>query len=480
MKFKVIALIELVLIICLAGLLVSKFVTFGKTGSVVRTPRSPGESTLSYTPPPSPKVNVDTLKKLATLKKAFTPKVTKITDDIYYASGFALGGVQMVITDDGLVIVDTTESREAATEILAEFREITDKPIRYIIYTHGHIDHVYGSPVFMEEGTEVIATKDAVSFLEKDFGWLADFQNRSRRIQFGDIAEDFALKRTYKSPVRIPDYAKTDDFVMPTITFDDRYSFTLGGKTFELYHTTGETPDHLMVWLPDEKALFCGDLYYLSFPNLHTPMLEPRPVKGWYESLDRMVELKPEYLIPGHTEAVIGTDQVRDVLTAHSRAIRLVYEQTIACINKGLTVEEAVEMVRLPEDLAQRPHLQENYGRVDWSVRGIYQAETGWYDGRGTGLSPLPPGYLSSELTSLVGGADKILARAIELQKGGAHQIACELCDVVIWANPKDKLARIVKANSLEHLSYQVGNMNMFGFYRSAASLERQAAGVKP
>lgn len=480
MKFKVIALIELVLIVCLAVLLVSQFVTFGKTGSVVRVPRAPGESTLSYTPPPPPKVNVDTLKKLAKLKKAFTPKVTKITDDIFYASGFALGGVQMVITDDGLVIVDTTESREAAAEILAEFRKITDKPIRYIIYTHGHVDHVYGSPVFMEEETKVIATRDAVRFLKKDFGWLADFQNRCRHIQFGDIAEDFARKRSYKSPVRIPDYAKTDDFVMPTITFDDQYSFTLGGKTFELYHTTGETPDHLMVWLPDEKALFCGDLYYLSFPNLHSPMLEPRSVKGWYESLDRMVEFKPEYLIPGHTEAVIGADRVRDVLKAHSLAIRLVYEQTIACINKGLTAEEAVQMVRLPGDLAQRLHLQENYGRVDWSVRGIYQAETGWYDGRGTTLSPLPPGYLSRELTGLAGGADKILARAIQLQNGGEHQIVCELCDMVIRANPKDKLARIVKANSLEHLSYQVGNMNMFGFYRSAASLERQAAGVKP
>ena len=192
MKFKVIALIELVLIVCLAGLLVSKIVTFGKTGPVVRTPRSPGESTLSYTPPPPPKVNVDLLKNLAKLKKAFTPKVTKIADDIYYASGFALGGVQMVITDDGLVIVDTTESREAAAEILAEFRKITNKPIRYIIYTHGHIDHVYGSLVFMEEGTEVIATRDAISFLEKDFGWLADFQNRSRQIQFGDIAEQSA------------------------------------------------------------------------------------------------------------------------------------------------------------------------------------------------------------------------------------------------------------------------------------------------
>lgn len=124
--------------------------------------------------------------------------------------------------------------------------------------------------------------------------------------------------------------------------------------------------------------------------------------------------------------------------------------------------------------------LEEGYGSVDWSVRGIYQAETGWYDGRGTNLNPLPPGYRARELVILSGGADRILARAIDLQKKGEHQIVCELCDVVLEANSEDKLAHIVKANSLEYLAYASGNLNTFGFYRSAASLERQAAGVDP
>ena len=83
-------------------------------------------------------------------------------------------------------------------------------------------------------------------------------------------------------------------------------------------------------------------------------------------------------------------------------------------------------------------------------------------------------------IVALAGGADKILARAIDPQKKGEHQLVCELCDVVLEANSEDKLAYIVKANSLEYLAYASGNLNMFGFYRSAASLERQAAGVKP
>ncbi len=478
MKAKIVILVQFMLILLLGFVLLSHYVSLKRKGPVVREPAAPGESTLAYTPPPAPTIPLESLKKASDLKKLMTPRVEKITDDIYMASGFALGNVQMVVTDEGLVIIDTTESEEAAREILDRFREITEKPVRYVIYTHGHLDHVCGTPVFLEKGTDVIATKDLVRFMEKDFQILREFQVRSRENQSGRLAQEFSRRLPVKPLFR--GISEFDDLVWPTITFDREYAFVLGGKTFELYHTTGETPDHLMVWLPGERALFCGDLYYASFPNLSTPMLEPRPVKGWFESLGRMIEMGPEVLIPGHTQPVVGPDNVRDVLTHYSAAIRSVYDQTLRCINEGKSVEGAVQSVRLPDPLAALPYLRELYGRVDWSVRGIYRGMTGWYDGRGTGLAPLPPGYRARETVALAGGADKILARAVELQKKGEHQLACELCDIVIDANPDDRLAHAVKAASLEYLAYNGGNLNMFGFYRSAAALERQAAGVKP
>ena len=172
MKLKLLALFEFLVIVALAVALLAQFISLKQVKAVVREPKAPGESTLRYTPPPPPKISVEGMKKVAELKRVFTPRVTKITDQIYYASGYAIGGVQMVITDEGLVVIDTTESKEAAREILGEFRKITDRPIKYIIYTHGHIDHICGSSVFMEKGTEVIATRDTVEFLRKDFGIL--------------------------------------------------------------------------------------------------------------------------------------------------------------------------------------------------------------------------------------------------------------------------------------------------------------------
>ncbi|WP_051327534.1 alkyl/aryl-sulfatase [Desulfatibacillum aliphaticivorans] len=479
MLYKVLAFFQFIIIVVLIVALGSHYVSFGGSSLVVRAPEAPGESTVEYTPPPPPKVMVESLAQIKELKEAFTPTIVKVTDDIYYARGYALGGVQMVITDEGLVIIDTTESLDAAQEILAEFRKITDKPVKYIIYTHGHVDHIVGAPVFMGPDTQVIATEDCVEFMKKDFGWLAPFQRRCRKIQSGDMDSEYARKPPMQSKVRLSHTAGEKDIVWPTITFDQEYSFELGGKEFKLYHTIGETPDHLMVWMPQEKALFPGDLYYASFPNLHTPMLEPRPVRGWYESLDRMARMDAEYLIPGHSFEIIGAREIKETLEAHSAGIKSVFDQTIECINQGLSVEEAVAKVKLPPNLAAREHLQEVYGRVDWSVRGIYQGETGWYDGHGSGLNPLPSSYANREVVKLAGGADKLLVRAIELQKANEHQLACELCDVVIKANPKDKTARAIKADSLDYLGYQSGNLNMFGFYRSAAAMERKAAGIK-
>ena len=98
----------------------------------------------------------------------------------------------------------------------------------------------------------------------------------------------------------------------------------------------------------------------------------------------------------------------------------------------------------------------------------------------GTSLAPLPPAFPAREAVALAGGSDKILARAMELQEKGEHQLACELCDIVIAANPSDRLARLIKAASLENMAFTSGNLNMFGFYRSAAAQERKAADSKP
>ena len=78
----------------------------------------------------------------------FAREIIQLADDVYMAFGFAASNVYMIVGDDGLVIIDTTETTAAATNILAEFRKITDLPVKTIILTHSHRDHVSGASVF--------------------------------------------------------------------------------------------------------------------------------------------------------------------------------------------------------------------------------------------------------------------------------------------------------------------------------------------
>ena len=470
-RFVVLALV-LGILLTLSG---SGCLRLRRPETVVREPAAPGESTLTYTPPPTPQISLEMVAGLANFKKWITPAVDKITDQVYLARGFALGSSVLVITPDGLVIVDTTESVEAAKKILAEFRKKSDLPIRYLIYTHGHLDHIQGASVFKEPDTQVIATRDWLRFVKQDQETLKPFILRARANQAGRAAPEFdAVKLPIKSP-----FAGTvakPELVMPTITFDQEYKFELGGVRFELDHAPGETPDHLIIWMPEQRVLISGDLYYYSFPNLSTPMVEPnRPVQSWAESLERIIALKPAYLVPCHTEALVGETVIRDHLHNYSRAIRFVQDAVIAGINEGKSEEELVRSVALPPELRDLPYLQPLYGRVDWAVRGIYRSYVPWYDGHGSNLDPLPSQTWARELLALAGGADKVLTRAIAAQQNSEHQLAIQLCDLVLQANPQDKVAHLIKASSLDYLAVAARNINTFGFYRSAAALERKA-----
>jgi len=449
--------------------------------TIVREPEKPGESTMTYTPPRDPNLSVEFIREVGPmLRTMMGPEIHKVTNEVYAAVGYAFGTITMIITNDSLVIVDTGVSVEAAQKVLAEFRKITDKPISHIIYTHSHQDHTLGSSVFYSQGVEVIATNEFIDYRYFQEDLLGGFYSRARAIQFGFIEPDYAFKLPVSGGPTMFMKREWPEVVPPTRTFDHELSIEVGGKQFVIFAAPGETPCQLAVWMPQDRLLMAGDLYYHSFPNLSSPLLESRPVRDWIKSLEKYIELEPDYLVLGHTDPVAGKDVIKERLTNYRKAIKYVHDETVRCINEGKDVNEAVREVKLPPELAELPYLQEYYGKVDWSVRGIYRGYTGWYKGDGTGLNPLPARFRARELVALAGGADKILTRAVELQKRGEHQLCAELCDVVIAANPDDRMAHIIKAESMHALAYSANNLNSFLCYRSAYSIHMKAADRKP
>ena len=179
----------------------------------------------------------------------------KVNEAIYQGIGF--GNTFMVTTPAGNVIIDTS-SPEPAKRHLKLLQAVSKAPVKYIILTHGHGDHMGGIPLWKQAGTEIIAQREHVEFM-----------NYQRRLQ-GFFARRNAAQ--FQMPVR--EVATWDGNyaakIVAGILFDETYRFSLGGVDFEIFHTPGETPDHSTVWIPKYKAAFVGDNYYESFPNMYT------------------------------------------------------------------------------------------------------------------------------------------------------------------------------------------------------------------
>src|SRR5262249_10076781 len=166
----------------------------------------------------------------------------------------------------------------------------------------------------------------------------------------------------------------------PTRTFsDDQLSLTTTGVRLQLVHTPGETRENIAVWLPDKRVLMPGDDFYRAFPNLYPirggRLRSPEP---WIASLETMLGLGAEQLVPGHTRPVMGAANVRAALTAYRDGIQSVLDQTLAGMKKGERPDELVQHVRLLSPLAENPYLQEFYGSVAWSGRAISADRLGW------------------------------------------------------------------------------------------------------
>ena len=391
----------------------------------------------------------------------------KVTDHVYVATGYALGNVIYLITDKSVVVVDTTESPRAAQATLDEFRKVSRLPIGYIVYTHFHGDHINGAKVFKGDGTKIIAQRNHTEELRK-YVMLAGYNTRLNAIQFGSALPEELRGARLAIDARDPGER---GYIPPQILFDEEYKFEEGGTKFELYHTIGETFDHLMVWLAQEKVLLPGDLFYESFPMLASPMKPDRPVPGWAASLERMRKLHPEYLVPSHTRPQAGADAIDTLLGNYARAIRYVHDETVKRINQGLPLERIRAEVKLPEDLAKLPYLQPGYGTVPWSVNGIYKQYTGWYDFDPADLNPRSRVARAKALVGAAGGSGAIIARA---QKESDPQAVVELLGVVIDAEPGNREARAARAAAFEKLGKAAGNTVERNVYLLAAQDDRK------
>ena len=411
----------------------------------------------------------------------FKKEIIKLADDVYMAFGYAASNVYMIIGDEGIIIIDTTETTSAAQMILAEFRKITSLPVHTIILTHSHRDHVSGASVFAEGGTpEILAStgySDNSLFVASDHPLpVKAMQARTKR-QFGiGLSYPDEIVGIGVGPGDRPLQGMGAGSLPPTRSIgDDGEHITVCGVDLQLSFVPGETPDHIVVWYEQKKVLLSGDNFYHAFPNLYAIRgTAYRNFDTWADSMDALLAFNPEVLGPGHTKPIFGAQAIKEALTDYRDAIRFVIDETRNGMDQGLTIDQLAHHVKLPPELAEKRYLREYYGRVDHSVRAYFVGTMGWFDGNPTSLGTLAPDDEARRLISLAGGKEAVWAEIEKARSDEAYQWALQLLDRFIFADIDSRAARAAKAEVLRaHAEAQINCPTRHYSLQSAKELEQ-------
>ena len=401
----------------------------------------------------------------------FKKEIIEVTEGIHVAVGFALANAIMIEGDGSNIIIDTTGTVETAQEVKDLFDSINSNPVEAIIYTHNHGDHTYGATVFAEDSTEIYAHESTGKYLSRVIGILRPIiSSRSSRM-FGNVLPREEVENNGIGPfLEIGRDGRKPGLLYPTKTFSDKLAFTAAGIEIELYHAPGETNDQLFVWLPEKRALFPGDNFYKTFPNLYTIRGTPyRDLVGWVNSIDMMRYLEPEYLVPSHTRPLVGAKMINNLLTTYRDAIQYVHDQTIRLMNTGMEPDEIAESLILPKHLGDSPYLQEFYGSPAWSAKNVFSGYLGWFDGNPSSLKPLPKREEATNIINLAGGWEKLFQEAEQSYLNEEFQWSLQLTDYLLRMKPDDRQTQLLRQSALVALGVKESNPNSRYYYLSSA-----------
>ena len=239
-------------------------------------------------------------------------KAVRVANDVWFVQGEAalgsaanrnfISNAGFVVTDDGVVVVDALGSPALADELIAEIRRVTAQPIRYVIVTHFHADHIYGLQAFKAVGATIIAHPAGREYL----------------------SSDTAQRRLEASRQEMFPWIDDQTRLLGADRWLDQEDSTLrvGSHAFRIRHVgPAHTPEDLVVYVPKAGVLFAGDLVFRG----RIPYVGQADSRQWIESLTTLIGFKPRLVIPGHgpvsTEPVADLELTRDYLMHLRRAM---------------------------------------------------------------------------------------------------------------------------------------------------------------
>lgn len=433
--------------------------------------------------PPPPTVNPSLWREVGNLRKH---GLFEVTDGVWQVRGFDVSNMTIIRGATGWIVVDPLTSRETAAAALQLVNEkLGQRPVSAVIYSHSHADH-FGGVRGITSDADVRAGKTAIiapaKFMEETASenvMAGAAMGRRATYQFGTSLKP-GPQGQMGSGIGMGTSAGEITLITPTDTIERTgETRTVDGVAMEFQIVSGsEAPSELNVYLVPQRTLLSAEMSTCSLHNILTPRgAKVRDTHAWAGYLDEALRLygeRSDVVISSHCWPRFGQSEVTGMLASQRDNYRYLHDQTVRLMNQGETQTEIAERLEQPVELSQQWFNRGYYGTYSHNSKAVYQWYLGWYDGNPANLNPWPPQERGKRYVAAMGGAKRVLATARQALDAGDYRWASDLLNQLIFADPANKLARALLADSYEQQGYQAESAIWRNQFLSAARELRQ------
>lgn len=426
--------------------------------------------------------NIDTINPSLLRQAQLNNKhgLFKVKDGIYQIRGFDLSVMTFVETNNGWIVIDPLISEpvaEASMKMVNKY--LGEKPVKAIIFTHSHLDHFGGvlgvvSREQVENGEVQIIAPDGFFEHSVTENLIAGNIMSRRSTYQGGIPLEIGPKGRVDSGLGKAASVGKVGILEPTIEISKTgEKLNIDGVDMIFQMANGsEAPSEFMFYFPQHKTLMSAEVMTHTLHNTSTLRgAKTRDVLAWSNYIDESIDLfsNAEIMIGSHHWPTWGNEKIIEQLEKTRDTYKYIHDRTLHLANKGLTPNEISKEVKLPDELGTKFYNRGYYGTVSHNVRAVYDFYFGaWWDGNPANLNPLSPTEKGKKYIEYF-GEENLYNAALKAYEKGEYRWSVTLTNDIIFANPENKKAKDLEANSMEQLGYQSESAIWRNYYLTGA-----------
>jgi len=412
---------------------------------------------------------------------------------VYQVRGFDLANISFIKGDTGWIVFDPLTAAETARAALALVNEkLGKRPVVGVVYSHSHGDHFGGVRGVVDEAD--VTSGKVMLIAPEGFMEAAISEN-----VFAGNAMSRRLQWQYAVLLQRSPYGHVDQAIGKNIANgstglippnrlvrEDIEEITLDGVRMVFQNAPDtEAPVEMNTYFPQFKALWSSEVVTGTIHNIYTLRgAAVRNAINWSKEINEALHRfggEAEVMFASHSWPRWGNDRIQEVLRTQRDAYANLNNQTLHYVNQGVTINEIHNVYQVPKGLEQSWAARSYHGDVQNNVRGVVNRFIGHFDGNPVNLIPLSPSESAPLYVEMMGGSEKILAKARELVAQGKYLHASEILDKLVFAEPKNAAARQLLADAYEQLGYQAESTSVRNtFLQGAFELRNGVPGTLP